>query len=105
MQSFMRGVLTAHHLNRARLVAVLVSQAVLIALLAIAVWFRSISVVSAAIAMTLCLVSDLLVLAYFWKKHAFMRTVPASAQSIVAGGNVASSEEGLLADGIAGRPE
>lgn len=78
LQSYVRGMLTAHHLTVARFTAVLVSMGCLAALLALTVVFNIAGVLSAAIALTITLAAELLVLVYAWRRG-LKRLAPANA--------------------------
>jgi hypothetical protein len=66
-QSYVRGMLTAHHLTGSRLWAVMVSISVLVALLAVGVSLRWTGVISAGAALTGSSLAELAVLAWFWR--------------------------------------
>jgi progressive ankylosis protein len=68
MQSYVRGMLTAHHLTMARLVAIVVALTVLIAMLWIGVWRGWTGVINAAAAMTVAMVAELAALVWLWRK-------------------------------------
>jgi progressive ankylosis protein len=68
LQSYVRGMLTAHHLTASRLLAVLVSMAVLIAGLWIGIELKGTGVVVAGVALTVALFAELGILAWFWRR-------------------------------------
>lgn len=70
VQSYIRGMLTAHHLTASRLYAIGVSMAVLVGLLVLGVFLRWPGVVNAAVAITASLLAELAVLSHFWKQGA-----------------------------------
>ena len=68
LQSYVRGMLTAHHLTVARLQAVLVSMACLVAALTAGVLLRWPGVVTAGVAMTLAMAAELGALVRNWRR-------------------------------------
>jgi progressive ankylosis protein len=70
MQSYVRGMLTAHHLTAARLFAVLVSMACLFLALAIGLRLQITGVVMAALAITFALAAELAALVWVWRRGA-----------------------------------
>jgi hypothetical protein len=76
MQSYVRGMLTAHHLNVARFAAVLCGMTTMIVALVIGLHSPWRGVLSGAIAMNLGLIAELSVLAVAWKTGARKRMVP-----------------------------
>ena len=68
LQSYVRGMLTAHHLTVARLQAVLVAMGCLVAALAAGVAMRWPGVVTAGLAMTLSMAAELLALTHNWRR-------------------------------------
>lgn len=69
LQSYVRGMLTAHHLNVARFAAVMVSIGVLAGLLLLSVVLGVAGVLAAAIALTLTLIAELAVLVFSWRRR------------------------------------
>jgi len=67
LQSYLRGVLAAHHLTTSRLAAILVALVCMLASLAIGVWLRWPGVVTAGVALTIAQVAELVVLAKSWR--------------------------------------
>ena len=67
-QSYVRGMLTAHHLTVSRLTAIGLSMIVLGVVLVIGVKVQANGVLNAGLALTLALLAELGVLAYSWKK-------------------------------------
>jgi hypothetical protein len=68
LQSYVRGMLTAHRLTIARFAAVLVSVGALAGLLTLSVMLGWAGVGAAALALTLALVTELGVLTYSWRR-------------------------------------
>lgn len=68
LQSYVRGMLTAHHLTFARLQAVAVSMAFLVAGLTLGVVLRWPGVVTAGLAMTLAMAAELWALVHNWRR-------------------------------------
>jgi len=68
-QSYVRGMLTAHHLTVSRLVAVTVSMAALIGSLVAAHFLGLEGVVAAGFCPTIALIAELAVLVYAWKRR------------------------------------
>ncbi len=68
--AYYRGLLTSHHVTSARMVAIGVAIAGLLASLALGVHFNPLSVILAAAALTIAHVVELLTLAFFWKRSA-----------------------------------
>lgn len=68
LQSYVRGMLTAHHLTAARLFAVLVSMSVLVLMLYIGVQSNWKGVIIAAVAITTSMLAELVVLAWSWQR-------------------------------------
>lgn len=68
LQSYVRGMLTAHHLTAARLWSILVNVAVLVAMLWFGLWRDWLGVVNAAVAMTVAMIVELATLVWFWKR-------------------------------------
>ncbi len=67
LQSYLRGVLAAHHLTVSRLAAILVGLTCMVALLALGVILRWPGVVTASVALTIALIAELAVLAHAWR--------------------------------------
>jgi hypothetical protein len=67
LQSFVRGMLTAHHLTVSRLLAISVSMAVLVGGVILVVAFKVSNVVTVGLCLTLALGSELFVLLASWK--------------------------------------
>ncbi len=67
LQSYLRGMLAAHHLTVSRLAAILVSAVCLILLLALGVALQWPGVVTASVALTFALLAELAVLAQAWR--------------------------------------
>jgi len=74
MQSYVRGMLTAHHMTVQRFLAVVVAMAALAAALVVTVVFGVAGVVSAAIAMTVALIAELLVLLAVFRRRTALAT-------------------------------
>jgi hypothetical protein len=68
LQSYVRGMLTAHHLTASRLLAVLASMAVLIAGLWAGLQLSIPGVVVAGLALTVALLAELGILTWFWRR-------------------------------------
>lgn len=68
LQSYVRGMLTAHHLTTSRLWAIAVGLFTLLATLRLGVGMQWTGVVTAAAAMTTSLLAELAVLAYAWRQ-------------------------------------
>lgn len=68
LQSYVRGMLTAHHLTVARLHAVVVSMACLVAGLAVGVGLRWPGVVTAGLAMSFAMAAELWALTRNWRR-------------------------------------
>jgi progressive ankylosis protein len=68
LQSYVRGMLTAHHLTAARLLAVMVAMTVLVAMLYIGVRSEWKGVITAAVAITVSMTAELLVLTWSWRR-------------------------------------
>jgi hypothetical protein len=64
--SFLRGLLTYHHLTRARLWAIVASITALIVALVIGVAIRANGILMIGVAMTIQIVAELVVLRWFW---------------------------------------
>jgi hypothetical protein len=79
MQSYVRGMLTAHHLNVARFAAVIAGMITMVGALVIGLYTPWRGVLSGAIAMNLGLISELAVLAWSWRKGS--QTRPALSQA------------------------
>jgi len=69
LQSYVRGMLTAHHLTVARLYAVGVGITVLVAALAVGIGFHLQGVVNAGVALTTSMTIELLVLVWLWRRN------------------------------------
>ena len=67
LQSYLRGVLAAHHLTVSRLAAIFVALACGVAALVIGVWRQWPGVVTASIALTISQIAEFLVLAKAWR--------------------------------------
>ena len=76
MQSYVRGMLTAHHLNVDRFAAVIFGMVTMIVALVIGLHTPYRGVLSGAIAMNLGLIAELTVLAVAWKSGARKRSMP-----------------------------
>ncbi len=74
-QSYVRGMLTAHHLTVSRLVAIGVSMVVMISVLILGVFIRGNGVLIAGLASTFALLAELAILAYSWNKGKAERLV------------------------------
>ncbi|MEA2554003.1 MAG: hypothetical protein QOJ65_2179 [Fimbriimonadaceae bacterium] len=68
MQSYVRGMLTAHHLNVARFTAVAIGMATMVASLALGLLTPWRGVLSGAVAMNVALVAELAVLVWSWRR-------------------------------------
>lgn len=68
LQSYVRGMLTSHHLTVARLQAVLVAMAVLVVSLSVGVALRWPGVVTAGLALTVSMAAELWALTLNWRK-------------------------------------
>jgi hypothetical protein len=68
-QSYVRGMLTAHHLTVSRLLAVGIAMAALVGTLILSEMLGVNGVMAAGICMTLALLAELLVLAIFWHRR------------------------------------
>lgn len=67
MQSYLRGVLAAHHLTVSRLAAIFVGLACMVAFLTLGVVLKWPGVVTASVALTVAQFSELLILARAWR--------------------------------------
>lgn len=68
LQSYVRGMLTSHHLTVARLQAVLVAMVVLVVSLSVGVMLRWPGVVTAGLALTVSMLAELWALTLNWRK-------------------------------------
>jgi hypothetical protein len=78
LQSYIRGVLTAHHLTLSRMAAVLVSTAVLVGTVRVAVELRWSGPVLAGAALTASLLAEFAVLAFSWSRSRLVTGLPAA---------------------------
>jgi O-antigen/teichoic acid export membrane protein len=83
LQSYVRGILTAHHLTAARLYAVLTSMSCLVLALALGVRFQVPGAVMAPAALTIALTVELGALVFAWKRGI---SKIRAAEAVAAGG-------------------
>lgn len=79
MQSYVRGMLTAHHMNVARFAAIMVGMVTMVAALFLGLLTPWRGVLSGAMAMNLALIAELAVLVWSWRRGKSVQTSLAPA--------------------------